>query len=299
MAYTAADLLTSIRRRAGIPAASGVFSESELLTLATEELRSYVVPFVLREREDYWLYTHDQTITTETSWRIPPRAIGGKLRDVALVLDSGAERYLPRLSPADLEDSDVGFYLDGKGVRLFTRPGVSLTSLGQKLRMRYFLRPSTLIGASGSNTTVLSVNPGAYQITLTSITGLSSAFAVDIVSQYAPWFSVYADATPTVPIAGTTLTFTATTYPTGVAAGDLVFLPDTSQYPQIPVELHDLLAQRCAVKVLASKQMTEKMGSAMAELKELEAMALVTIQPRVDSKQPVVINRNSLHRMRF
>lgn len=299
MAYTATDLLTSIRRRAGIPAASGVFSDAELLTLASEELRSYIVPFVLREREDYWLYTHDQTLTAETSWRIPPRAIGGKLRDVSLVLADGREWNLARLNPADLDTADAGFYLDGMGVRLFTRPGVSVASLGTTLRMWYYLRPSTLIGATGANTVVSAVDPVTYTVTLVDYTTLSSAFAVDFVSPYAPWFTVYADATPTVPLAGNTLQFTAQTYPTGVKAGDLVFLPDTSQYPQLPLELHDLLAQRCAVSVLESKQMSEKAGAAKDVLADIQGAALVVIQPRVDSKPPVVVRRGSLHRVRF
>lgn len=299
MAYTATDLLTSIRRRAGIPAASGVFSEPELLTLATEELRSYVVPFVLREREDYWLYAHDQTLTEATTWRIPARAVGGKLRDISLVLSDGRERYLPRVSPADLDTAELGFYPDGMGIRLFTRPGISISSLGTKLRMRYYLRPSTLLGATGANTVVQSVNATAYTVTLVDYTALSSAFSVDFVTPSAPWFVVYAGATPTAPLSGNTLQFTADTYPTGVAAGDLVYLPDTSQYPQLPLELHDLLAQRCAVVVLESKQMAEKAAAAGKVLADMQSAALVVIQPRVDAKQPTVVKRGSLHRIRF
>ena len=63
MAFTTTELLASIKRRANIPTASGVFGDAELLSMATEELRSYIVPLVRKERDtdgdgrvDYWEY---------------------------------------------------------------------------------------------------------------------------------------------------------------------------------------------------------------------------------------------------
>jgi hypothetical protein len=76
-------------------------------------------------------------------------------------------------------------------------------------------------------------------------------------------------------------------------------MADTSPVVQAPVEFHDVLAQKVAVKVFESKGMTEKLGSAREELGRMEADALALISPRVDGETKRAVNRGGLFRMRW
>lgn len=291
------DLLTSIKRRANIPSASGVFGDTELLAMATEELRSYIVPLVLKEREDYWMTYADVPLTSATSYPVPARAVGGKLREVSILADSAGTREvnLPRVSPADLERAGTGFFMDNQGVRLWLRNGRPPSDLGVTLRLRYYLRPSALVP----------VTAAAVVSSLASFPaiGLSGGYATlttpgtyDCVSVGSP-FSVrqvgFAGS-----VAGATLTSSGAAV-ANFSAGDWICDADQSPVVQAPVEFHDVLAQKVAVKVAESKNQTERLTSMREELGRLEGDARALISPRVDGETQRAVNRSSLFRMRW
>lgn len=292
MAYTTTELLASVKRRANIPSASGVFGDAELLTMANEELRTYIVPLVLKHREDYWLASDIQTLTSSTSYPIPPRAVGGKLAELSVLDATGVhEHNLPRVSASDLQEASSGFYMDGMGVRLFLPNGQPPTILGTTLRMRYYVRPGVLI-ATTSAAMVSSIS-GWPAITLSGgYATLTTPGTYDCVGLASPFAM---KTTFTGSITGATLTAT-----TGDAArfavGDWICNTDTSPVVQAPVEFHDLLAQKVAIKVLESKGMTEKLGSAREELGRMETDASNLITPRVDGEPKRVVARGGLFR---
>ena len=292
MAYTTTELLASVKRRANIPSASGVFGDAELLTMANEELRTYIVPLVLKHREDYWLASDIQTLTSSTSYPIPPRAVGGKLAELSVLDATGVHEYnLPRVSASDLQEASSGFYMDGMGVRLFLPNGQTPTILGTTLRMRYYVRPGVLIATTSA--AVVSSISGWPAITLSGgYATLTTPGTYDCVGLASPFAM---KTTFTGSITGATLTAT-----TGDAArfavGDWICNTDTSPVVQAPVEFHDLLAQKVAIKVLESKGMTEKLGSAREELGRMETDASNLITPRVDGEPKRVVARGGLFR---
>jgi len=292
VAYTTTELLASVKRRANIPSASGVFGDAELLTMANEELRTYIVPLVLKHREDYWLASDIQTLTSSTSYPIPPRAVGGKLAELSVLDATGVHEYnLPRVSASDLQEASSGFYMDGMGVRLFLPNGQTPTILGTTLRMRYYVRPGVLIATTSA--AVVSSISGWPAITLSGgYATLTTPGTYDCVGLASPFAM---KTTFTGSITGATLTAT-----TGDAArfavGDWICNTDTSPVVQAPVEFHDLLAQKVAIKVLESKGMTEKLGSAREELGRMETDASNLITPRVDGEPKRVVARGGLFR---
>jgi hypothetical protein len=292
VAYTTTELLASVKRRANIPSASGVFGDAELLTMANEELRTYIVPLVLKHREDYWLASDIQTLTSSTSYPIPPRAVGGKLAELSVLDATGVHEYnLPRVSASDLQEASSGFYMDGMGVRLFLPNGQTPTILGTTLRMRYYVRPGVLVATTSA--AVVSSISGWPAITLSGgYATLTTPGTYDCVGLASPFAM---KTTFTGSITGATLTAT-----TGDAArfavGDWICNTDTSPVVQAPVEFHDLLAQKVAIKVLESKGMTEKLGSAREELGRMETDASNLITPRVDGEPKRVVARGGLFR---
>jgi hypothetical protein len=246
---------------------------------------------VLKHREDYWLTFTDQTLTSATSYPIPTRAIGGKLSEVSVVDSNGREHNLPRLSPADLEGARVGFYMDGQGVRLFLRHNQPPSDMGVSLRMRYYLRPSALIATTAAATVASGTGPwtlsGGYAT-------LTTPGTYDCIMAGSPFGVRQASFAGSI----TSTTLTAATL-TAVSASDWISMEDTSPVVQAPVEFHDLLAQKVAVKVLESKGMTEKLASAREELGRMEKDASNLITPRVDGELPRAVNRGGLFRARW
>jgi hypothetical protein len=296
VSWTTADLLASVRRRAGIPAAAATYTAAELLAIADEEIRSYLVPLLLKVREDYWLANQDIPLTSDAlTYRIPYRAIGGKLSEVYVVDDRGHPTNLPRIRYSDLVDTDFGFYLDAGSVTLVTSDG-DPTRLGTSLRLSFYARPNALVETSAAGV-VSTFNPTARTITLTSAPASFTGRTIFDVVRSKPGFDFLAiDATGT--LASDTITFSSA-LPHDLEVGDYVCLPEQSPVPQLPPEMHALLAQKVAVKVAESRQMTERLKSLREELVRMEADSSTLITPRVDGEATKVVARRSLYRSRW
>lgn len=296
MAWTTTELLASIKRRAGMPTAQATFTTADLIAIANEQMLEYVVPLVLGAREDYWVTNDDQALADGVlAYRIPYRAISSKLREVSVLDAQSGVHNLPRVSLSDLEHAHRGFWIEGDKVWLVS-DSLTVTDLGVTLRQTFNLRPNQLVETSGA-TTVASFDAAAKTITLASApTGYSTATAFDIIRARSPFETLAYDAAGT--LSTLTITFSGS-LPTDLAVGDYVCLTEQSPVPQIPVELHGLLAQKCAVKIHESKQMLDKLGASVKELARLEQDARSVLTPRVDGEAQRVFNRSSLYRNRW
>jgi len=296
VAWTTTELLASIKRRSGMPTAQATFATADLLAIANEQMLEYVVPLVLGVREDYWTKDYDVALADGTlSYRLPYRAIMGKLREVSLLDAQSNVRNLPRVNINDLQSSNFGFWLQGDQVWL-AGDSTAVTNLGVSLRLTYHLRPNQIIETSGA-TTVASFSATNRTVTLTAppaaYTGNTSW---DIIRARTPFDTLSHDEAGT--LSGSTITF-AGSLPADLAAGDYVTLTEQTPVPQIPVELHGLLAQKCAIKVLEAKQMFDKLKAAGEELGRLERDARSVLSPRVDGEALRIVNRASLYRNRW
>jgi hypothetical protein len=296
MAWTTTELIASVKRRAGVPSASGAFLAADLLAIADEEMGSYVVPLILKEREDYFVAHHEEPITDALySYPVPYRAIGGKLREVLALSPARRASDLPRVSASDLQDADFGFYLDGGMISLVSN-GTNASRYGSWLRLSYYRRPNRLVDISRA-AVITTVNSTTGVLTFSSLpSALSSAAVFDVVSARSPFDTLGMDVAGVV--AGSQITMGAA-LPANVQVGDYVCLPEESPVPQVPAELHGLLAQKIAVKVLEGKQMLDKLAAARSELERMEADARALITPRVDGEAQRLVARSSLHRLQW
>lgn len=292
MRFTTTDLIASIKRRASIPTSQNLFQNADFLALANDAMSVVLIPLILSVREEYFVASLDHTITQDKfSYAIPTRAIGGKLRDVQLVSSSGDVQSLPRLWEEDRQstlstDSKFGFYLVGNTVEITKGTAV----VGSTLRLVHYRRPSTLVPVSEC-AEVVSVDYALNQVTVSS---LPSNFGTGIATDFGKGTSGYeplAIDQTIVSVSGLTITYSS--LPTGLAAGDWVSLAGKACVPQIPQELHTVLAQDVAVKCLESMG-DPKLGSAQQNLQMMQAAALQTISPRVDGENKKIINRSGL-----
>jgi hypothetical protein len=295
--YTATQLIASLKRRGQIPRSSDrSFSEDDLIALMSEELQTYMVSLLMGIREEWFVHSEDTATDGSTRYRIPQRAIGSKLRQVLIGTGENNFAVLNRIEPKQQYQSVYGInwtasgYVNGYILYDTDIQLVPSQSSGQTIRMVYFRRPNRLVATSECGL-ITAINTGTREVTITSgevPTDFSSSVTYDLI-RGSPGFGTLAmDQSAT--LASNVLTF-AETLPEGLAVGDYVALAGESPIPQIPVELHPLLAQRTVVKVLeALGDPKVKVALEMCEAQRAAAMALLT--PRDEGSPRYLTNFN-------
>jgi hypothetical protein len=132
-------------------------------------------------------------------------------------------------------------------------------------------------------------------ITLSSaLTGLSTGIPFDIISNK-PIFPYHGyDLTGTV--AGAVITMTP---PSGTAVGDWVALAGYSPIPQIPYEIHPVLAQRTAARILGILGDSNGMQLLMASAQEQMSQILTLVAPRVAGNPSFIVSTAWPHSRRW
>ena len=270
-------------------AATGT-ADADLLAIANEELQAWLVPLLRAASARHLIRRYTVTTTAGTqAYRIPSRAILGAAAEVEIVTSSGAVRNLSLrdlTEKADLPNQSGqsdGFWVEGQWLYLSPTPASAET-----LRISYYIRPSELV-ATSAVATISTINTGTGALTTTgSIPGtFSTSQRYDFVCAKAPFDVLALDLTASV-ASGSNMTFTAADLPSSLAAGDYVCLAEQSPTPQVPAELHPLLAQRVAMKTLEALGDFEGMKRAQDSLDELAEAARQTLAPRMDGETRVV-----------
>ena len=290
--FTTTGLLASLKRRGMLPSSDQTLATADFLAIATEEMQTYVWDVLTGVREEYAVTDYDLTLTSGTStYALPPRASGGALRNVLLA--NGAGNYVPvlRLSPEHSQDFATtgpvgGYYFKDDSVVLVPTP-----SVGNTLRLQYFRRANKLVTVAEC-AVITSINAGRTVITTTATVPatMTSGVVLDIVDQTPAFRTLGMDLATTGTVSGTTITLSVA-LPALVAAGDYVCLAGESPIPQIPVELHPLLAQRVVVKSLEALG-DQKMQVADTICERMRKTAISLLSPRSQGSTRYLINRN-------
>ena len=273
-----------------LPSTSETLSTADFLAIATEEMQTYVWDVLTGVREEYAVTDYDVALTAGTStYALPPRASGGALRNVMLA--DGAGNYLPvlRVSPEHYRDvtngRTGGYYFKDDSVVLVPTPSSGT------LRLQYFRRPNKLVTVAEC-AVVASINVGRTVITTAGSVPASfvTGVVLDVVDQTPAFRTLGMDLATTGTVSGTTITLSAA-LPVSVAAGDYVCLAGESPIPQVPVELHPLLAQRVVVKSLEALG-DQKMVVADGICERMRKTAISLLSPRSQGSTRYLINRN-------
>lgn len=295
--YTTTALLSSIKTRALVPTSQQTFEDSDILALATDELRLGVVPFMMKNRSEYFVTTTDVAIEDGVdTYSIPTRAIGGKVKGLTLVDSNGSVLDFPQIDPSERPQYNstswtqkLVFYFQGNSIVVCPNP---VQAQGLSIRISYFTRPGELVAVTDA-AQVASISGNDVTVTYLPST-ISTGVSVDTVKQR-PGFECLSTE-DTVTVVGSVVTFTSA--PEDLAVGDWICLAEQSTIPQIPVELHPLLAQRTAIKLLESLGDAAGVQVAQAKLKEMEEGATHLLSPRSDSNPRKLINVYSTLRRR-
>jgi hypothetical protein len=306
------DLIETALRRAMIPSDQATFTDCDIIDMMNEELGIHMMPLVMRAHEEYYVVDEDVQMENKRSvYKIPYRSIGNKLRDIQFV-DAGGSMYeMTRTSIEHRPDyqgnysanQPRGYYVQSDNVVLLQN-----TASTGALRMSYYLRPNNLVksdcegkiaqidtcACTGTTTFTLEEFPSKFN------TGIE----YDFIQYRSPNKVLGFDFSP-VSICTTAKTITFNTddlvvidpFDNGTLAitftvGDYVMKAEETPVPQLPTELHPILAQRTAVKMLEALGDMEGMKAAQNELERMEYNAMTLIDNRVEGSPQKVNNRH-------
>lgn len=290
--YTTVGLLRNLKRRGFIPAGSGL-TTSELLEVASEQLRNYIPAFLKGIREEFIISELSFTIPATGIVPVPVRAVGAALRSVEWVRSDGTRKPLNRIEP----ERAGGYPLTSSepfGYRFLANNLIMVPYAPGTLILSYQQRPGQLVlptscglatGVSGSDINATGLFPD------TMVAGT----LVDLVS-----------ATPNFDLIGADLEIASVSLgtvtlvdpvPAAFAVGDYVCLATETPIPQLPLEVQDLLAQASALAIAHATGST-RTATIEAELKTLREQVTMILTPRSDGSARPVISKSRLGRWR-
>lgn len=298
MDYSTTALIASIRRRGSVPDTSAEGTQAaDLLAVATEVLWKAICPLLLRVRENYLLETKDYSITSgAAAYRIPPRSLGGKLREVSVVDASGNVRNLPEVDEENLREfgptgTPTAFQVRGNNVVLLPTPDATQGTL----RLRYARRPNQLVALSAAGV-ISSISSAGGTTTITLTASIPAAFTstarYDLV-RATPGFEWGAiDLNPSSSPSGSSIAFATADLPadftTAIYKGDYICLAEDAPVAQVPPELHALLAQWTVAALLEADGDEEAVATAMKLAAKMEEDVVSLLSPRVDGEHQKV-----------
>lgn len=281
MSYTADNLLSSIERKSFAPSSQNTFSESEILSMADELTISILVPNIIQVREEYLVFKKDYSITaSQGEYIIPPRSIGGVLRDVQVIDDSGGINAVPHIEYDDQmstgEGSLFGYYLKDDKIVLHRTPNTTIGTL----RLSFFIQPGNLVLAA-AGAVISAINTSTNVVTVTSIpSSWTTGNTFDLISGRGSHAYRDVDLVSSL-VSGNSITFSS--LPSALIVGDYVNLAEQSSVVQLPSPYRAALAQFVATEILSSMNQpsAEKAASKAKQLLE-SSQGLITPRVRGD-----------------
>lgn len=303
MVKTTDDLLESIKLRSMAPTSQTTFNDTRLLTLMTQELRSYVVPKIIGVREDFFLDYKDTAVTADRQlYPLVERAIGNSLKALTYIDTNGNENPVYRTEINAIRQfttagSPTHFLLMGDNIRALPVPSTD----GGYLR-QYFFRATSELVKTNAVGLISTVAKGATQTVFTIGTDLTSSVSagdmVDFQSALSP-FQLKNHDVEVQSITSTTVTVNNTDIEDAagevrIVAGDYLCQRLQTNIPQVPIDYHTLLVQRVVVKIYESLNDSKKYMLAAQDLKEMERDLFGLIKSRVEAQPKKVKNRGIL-----
>jgi|LakMenEpi03Aug12_release.lakeMendotaPanAssembly.Ray.scaffolds.fasta_scaffold308799_2 hypothetical protein len=267
------NLILDIKRKAQLGQNQQTITNADIVDLANRELQTYLTPKLIAVQERYFAAFAEYTITpNRRRYRIPARCIGGRVLDVVLV-QSGIEYRLPRLHPTSDVRLDPGFIISGRDIVLC---GDVLSGV---LRIYYQLRPSTLVEAATSfaisavsSSNIASTAPaGTFDVVATS--GLGQIAIPNAISSGSSVMTGSSDWV--LPQDLTNFAY----------VGDVAKTAGQTNIVPLPLELHDVLAFRCAMRLKQMQGLNEEMQVIASMTEQLERNAFDLITPRSENAE--------------
>jgi hypothetical protein len=298
--YTADELVSTVRLHAGLPNSGQLgTTNSEIIQILNEQMWTRLVPGVIKTREDYFIISRRFTVNTTTKRvRIPPRAVGLRLRTAFGTDSSGNRTKMTRVDSSDIykyagtRDSPHGFYVEGSDI-------VIIGEAPTQVELSFQCRPGALVPVA--ETALVT----AVDLTLLTATLASTPMAFSGTLRYdvhggESGAEIKQLSVLPAGINSSVMTFNeaidgsvAGTKP--IEVGDYICLTGEAALPGLPVELHIALALAAAVSILSTLD-PELSQVKQQELQTVLSLAGYYIDSRMESHPQKVVNSSAINR---
>lgn len=300
---TTNELIRSVKVRALVPINQDTFTEEDIIRFLNDEMMLGLVPSILLEREEYLVGPayNIPILPNVSEYPLPERAIGNKLREVNYKDQMGNEYEMTRVAVDDRYNYLMNtittqnwkqFYVQGASLTLFPKVGDSPVG---ELVMWYYLRPNNLVKTEAVGV-ITAIDRANGKITVSSLpTNFGPDNLYDFVKRKSPHNIIKFDVPVTsVNTVAKTLTLDPSMIPESLVVGDTMALAGETNIPNVPTELHQVLAQRVVCRILEGLGDSAGLQNAMAKLSEMETKTQILIDNRVEGAPRKVVNRNNV-----
>lgn len=149
---TTDTLLATIKRECAIPSTQSFLTDSDLLDMANQEIRIGMMPTVMQFHQEFLVHSDapQDLVAYQSSYPIPYRAVGGKVRDVFYLDDSNNLCKLARIDPdnkpyfqqSSVSNSYFNYFVENDTIVMM--PQVNSNPTGS-LVFSYYMRPNELV----------------------------------------------------------------------------------------------------------------------------------------------------------
>jgi hypothetical protein len=288
-----------------MPTSEITLSDDDLIEFLNEELNIGLVPSILQNKDEYLVYKDSIPVVPGNSiYPIPPRAIGNKLREVNYSDDGRNEYNMTQVAVDDkmnnayIQQSGFfanQFYVEGSDIVLHPNS----FSFSGYLIMYYYLRPNYLV-KDEKVAYIKSIDRTAGTITLNTVPSTyNTGLLFDFINCDSPNDILKIDV-PVISINTVTKTITLdpSNIPSDLGIEDYVAIAGESCVPNVPTELHPMLAQRVAMRALEALGDTQGLQNAKMKLDEMEAKSNILLNSRIEGSPRKIKSRTMQYTLR-
>lgn len=285
-------IIAAVRRRTKAPNATASGSaDADVVEFLNSETLTRIVPKLLKVREEHYVTYKDITlVANQRNYPIPYRAVGGVVRMIALVNTAGDVIWVHKNTLERQEDSPGFYFIQGNEIWLNEVP----SNTSDVLRVWFQIRPNQLVSEATSVVgTVSSINTSTRVVTLTASkpSTITTSTPVDVIRGKPGFDHMAVDVTLSA-ASGTDLTFSS--LPTGLAAGDYVCLAEQTPVPNMPAELHPLLAHYAVEAICEKDGNATGLSNAKSRIERMEKEVWPLLTPRAASDPQRAVSRSPL-----
>ena len=300
------QMIESVRNRTMTPDDTSIFTDDDILDILDEEMNMQVLDKLQKLHGDNLTITVDLERNDDGEYEIPYRALGNKLRDISLV--NGNVLYeLAQISIGELPDytfaEDSNSYLDKFYVENNKIKLIQNSRNYSKIRVRYYLRPNMLTKkekAGVISEVITDSVAGTLTLSLSKVgRNFNESSLYDIVAFRSPNNIKAFDLTPiSLTVAGGVGNIVLNLselkgVEKDIKTGDFLTIAEETPVPNIPTEMHPLLAQAAAVQLLEALGDTEAFNTAEKRLMKMTAASQELIDARVELAPKKIKPRHS------
>lgn len=295
----ASKLIRSVRSRAFIPTDTSAYQDEDILDILNEEVTQGLLATIMSLNEEHMVDHIDVDYDGSGKVKIPERAVGNKLRDIAYIR-SGNIYELSRISLEELSDYRNDFnsgyndlvYVEGDTIKFVTNDVQA-----DKIRIYFYMAPNNLILEKECGQ-IFSITDNLDETTTITLKAFPEDFSnnsiIDFVSNKVPNKIIGCDITPISSNKNLkTVTFNNADLPESLSTNDWICPQYGTPYINLPPEMHPLLAQRAAIFILEALGDSEGLRNAMTRIQQMETSIQTILESRIEGAPQKINPRHS------